>query len=279
MNGRSVSLALILFSAAHAATARADHPAVEEGRQALAAAEFRRAIEAFDEAERGPLDRDAYIALLEGRALASWASGDEARARADLAALAAVDPEHVFPPEAPPDVTDLFAESVAARAGPLAATATFSPTGDQVIVTVENDDTGLVTRVRGYVRPLGGSWSVAEADPPAAAFPVPRAPGASAEAWAELLGPGGAVLATAGSEQAPIAWRSPHAAQVPADEPRLLRETDTGTEEDDGSTTLWVALGVGGAAVLAAVVLSWVVLSGGGEADGAQPGRPMVMGF
>ena len=271
---RASSIALVLLSSVPVAAQ------VDEGREALAAAEFQRAIRAFDEAERGSLDRDAYVSLLEGRALASWASGDETRARVDLAALAEVDPEHTLPLEAPPDVTALFAASVAARAGPLTATATLSPAGDRVTVTIENDDAVLVWRVRAHVRSQGGPWTTAEADPPAATFPVPRASNAGAQAFIELIGPGGAVLTTVGSRAAPIAWVPARPRETPSPpEPDVLRPPPASSGGEDDSTTLWIWLGVGGGvAVIAAAILLAVALSGGGV-DGAQPTAPMVMGF
>ena len=268
---RALSFTAILLSAAPAVAQ------IDEGREALAAAEFTRAIEAFDEAERGPLSRDEYVAVLEGRALASWASGDEARARADLAALAEIDPQHAFPIEAPPDIAELFAEALAARAGPLDARAAFSAEGDRLTVTVDNDDAALVERVRAHVRSRGEPWLVAEASAADATFSLPRGTGTGVQAWVELLGPGGAVLATAGSEVAPISWEPPPTA-TRTRVPERRVSVDPRTTEDDASIP-WVALGVGaGVVVIVTAIVLAVAVSGGGV-DGAQPTAPMVMGF
>ncbi len=253
-------LALLLVAAPAAAQ-------VDEGREALASAEFERAIRAFDAAERGPLDRAQYVALLEGRALAAWASGDADRARADLSALAAIDPAHVLPAEAPPDLTELFAERAAARAGPSEARAAVSSAGDSLEVTVENDDLGLVRRVRAHVRAGDAEWSIAEADPPEASFPL--AGSGRAEAWVELVGPGGAVLGTAGSAARPLVWIDGERAVAPT--PREV------TRGDD--TALWIGLGAAGAAVVIAIVIVVAVAASSQGPAGTQPDAPIVVGF
>lgn len=241
---------------------------VDEGRRALANAEFERAIRAFDAAERGPLDRAGYIALLEGRALAAWANGDADRARADLSALAAIDPTHVLSPEAPPDLTELFAERAAARTGPIEARVDFEDESGAIDVTIRNDDLGLVSRVRAHVRAPNGEWSITEHDPRGASVPVASRHG-RAEAWVELLGPGGAVLATAGSAATPLVW-------VVA-----VRSTSvsTGETEEADDTALWIGLGVVGAAVVVGAVMAIAVVASTQGSPGTQPDAPMVVGF
>lgn len=267
VTARGRVLAPVLAILAGAAPALAQ---VDEGRDALANAEFRRAVRAFDAAERGPLDRAQYVALLEGRALASWASGDVDRARADLTTLAAFDPEHAFPREAPPDLTELFAELVWAREAPIAASALFTPGGDALTVTVQNDDLGLVSRVRAHVR-SDGDWSIVEGEPPTATVPI--APDARrADAWVELIGPGGAVLATAGSEATPIVWERVRAG--------ASAEPSGGAANAPGDdSVLFIGLGVGGALVVVAIVIAIAIAVSSGGTGGTQPGAPVVVGF
>lgn len=248
-------LALLVAALLAAAPARAQ---VDEGNDALARAEFARAIAAFDAAERGPIDRVEYLSLLEGRALAAWASGDTERARADLAALAALDPGHRFRSEAPPEVTERFAETVAAREGPIAADARFTP--DALTVRVQNDDAGLVANVRAHVR-ADGPWSIREGEPPALRVPMPA--NDRSEAWVELVGPGGAVLVTAGSEARPI-----------------VRERAAATEAPGDDAPLFIGLGVGGAVAVIAVIIAVAFVASSGEtAGGVRPNAPVVVGF
>lgn len=247
---------VLLWMAAPAAAQMA--PGVEEGRAALAEADFLRAVRAFDAAERGELDRASYLALLEGRAIAAWALGEVDAARNDLAALAAVDPERTFPDEAPPDLMEVFDDLIVARDGPLRARALWSPGGDSIRVEVQSDDRGLVARVRVHVRSRGGEWS-SEERAPGEIFAVTATGGR--EAWVELVGPGGAVLATVASSSAPLVW-----------EP----QTQVATAEDP--TALWIGLGVG-LGVAAIVAIAIVIVFAMPAPSGAQPSAPIVIGF
>lgn len=248
---------------------------IDDGREALGAADFNRAIRAFDAAERGALDRAGYVTLLEGRAIARWATGDAARARSDLARLGAIDPTHAFPSEAPPDVVSMFAETVAARPGPIAAAVRWS--GETLEVAVANDDLALIASIRTHVRSGNGAWSMSEAPPPSVQVPVSRAPGESLAAWVELVGPGGAVLAVAGSESRPILSIAPPLPEE-ASGPSLLGATRRQDDDDGGVPVVWIVAG-GSAAIALGVVIALLVVASGGDATGAQPDAPVVVGF
>ena len=96
---------------------------IDEAMRLIEDADFAGAIAAFDRAEAtATLDRPALLRLLSGRAMAAWATGDEAHARRDLVSLASIEPGYQLPPEAPPDLGAAFNDAVS-ETEPLALTA------------------------------------------------------------------------------------------------------------------------------------------------------------
>jgi hypothetical protein len=245
-----------------AAPARA-HAQIDEGMRLMDDADFAGAVSAFDRAESGPLDRAALLRLLAGRAMARWATGDAGFARRDLAGLRSLDGAFELPPEAPPDLVAVFEE---ASPEPLVVHARWDTSdGIATLVVSAVDDPGrLVRSTRLHVRVGQGAWQI-----PTLPVSVALAAGEHVAAYVELVGPGGAILATAGSESdpildaptAPAAALAPDAPAAPADQ-----------------TGLFIGLGVGiGVAVIAAIVIAAVVL--GSVDDSTQPRLPVVVGF
>ncbi len=268
---RSVTLLLVWLLASSASAQ------VAEGRRQLEAASFTRAIRAFDRAERGAhLTRDDLVAIYEGRAMARWATGAERQAQRDLAALAELDPQHAFPPEAPPELGEAFAEG--AREGGLAIELSFADeTGATTMsVDVHRDGMGLVHSLRTHVRVADGEWS--DSDASSLHLDVPEH--ASVEAWVEAIGPGGAIVATSGSADAPIVHggRPVPELEVPTPAPAatslFVRDTPNDSHDESG---LWIGLGVGiGAAVLVAVIVGIAVGVSSGPSDHTQPDVPVI---
>lgn len=248
-----------------------------EGRRRLEQADFTRAVRAFDRAERSAhLTRDELVAIYEGRAMARWAQGNERQAERDLAALAELDPHHGFPPEAPPELGDAFDE--AAREGGLALEIDFADEtgGTTISVDVHRDGAGLVRSLRTHVRVAGDPWS--DSDASTVHLDVPE--DGRVEAWVEAIGPGGAVVGTSGSADAPIVHGGgpQHELVAPVATPvtsGLIVQHDEPASHDDSG--LWIGLGVGiGAAVVLAIVIGLAVGLGQGPSDHTQPDAPVV---
>jgi len=259
------------------------------GRSALESAEFGRAIRFFDRAERTErLDRDDLVALCEGRALARFAMGSATRARRDLQVLAALDPGHTFPVEAPPEVAAAFAEVSLASGGPLAAELTWAPAagGTTLSVEVQHDGLSLVRSVRVHTRVGDGEWSEQEER----RVTLEHAEGVVVAAYVELLGARGTVLVRQGTAEQPVvhgAPAAPVAVALPVSDELsgerlavdLSEQTASGgAAQGSDDVGLAVGLGVGGAALLAAGIVLALVLGTQTNMQ-TQPSTPLVVDF
>lgn len=243
------------------ATAQA-HPAVDEARGRYERGDFEGTLATLD-----ALDDDAglsaadLVRLLELRVLAARALGDEASTDAALEALASLRPDHRFGPEVPPVVQARFA-SIVASSAPLAVEARAEADGDEVVLSVRaaHDRSRLVRSIRVHAA-LGGVWRTERG--PSLRLRVD--PGAEVAWFAELVGPGGAIVRSAGSRE----------------QPRLHRRGVAGGEgapaEASSGVEAWPFLVAGGAAVVAAVVLTVALVLTAGV-DTAVEG-PIVMEF
>jgi hypothetical protein len=246
-------------------TASAARAQLGPARAALAEADFERAERAFGRALAAPaITRDELVAILEGRAMARWALGDEAGARGDLAALGSLEPAHALPPEAPPPLVSALAEVARER---LAIALLWEEHEGEVFlhVAIRDDAAHLVERVRVHARNTDG-WAVTEERD--VAVPSPR--GARPEVWVEALGPGGAVLAQEGSASAPVSRGAERRSEA--------RTTLADPEAERDDSALWIGLGVGAAVVLA-IAIGVGVAVGTAQSDLTQPAAPVLIGF
>lgn len=257
------ALAFALWLAPALAAAQAQ-PLVAEGRQLLDEGRFEDAIERFTAAEAADdLTREDLVLLLEGRALAAHALRDLEAMNRELARLLKIAPEHRFDPTLPPDLETTFA-SLRASAGPPIAIATSSRRrGDMVVIetTVTGDGDGLGRSVRIAARLPGRAWETG-----GERVEIAASPSETVEYFAELLGPGGAVIAASGTADRPE-QRPPDAASGETPIP-------VGPDDDGGlSPWIWVAIGGGAALVAAGVITLVLVLS---AEPGTQPGYPFL---
>ncbi len=249
---RSLAPALWAIVLSLAPARAAAHELVDEGRRLYEEAEFVAALDVLGRAVAGSdLDVEDVVLVFETRALVHLAMGQADAMREDLRRLAAIRPDHALPSVAPPDLVTAFAEVRAASAGaprvPLTTEAT--TLGVTVTARVENDSASLVREVRISGRAAGGaSWERATGAP----LFVPTPEGEVVEYYAEAIGPGGAVIARTGEEDAPL-----RAA------PAAVAAAPSGGME----AWPWIVGGVG-VAVVAAVVVTVVVLSTGGGQSG-----------
>jgi len=234
-----VRLAIAMVVFASVASAQLD-----QARTHLANADFARAVRAYDRAEANDtLDRDALVSLYEGRATAHWALGHEDLARSDLRALGSIDPEHTFPPEAPPALREAFTQS-AHDAIRMSITVDRSSSSTTVSAEVNADPAGLVRSLRWHGRVADGEWQTE-------ASATMTIDSDHVEAYVEAIGPGGAVVARADLPAAPV--ETAEILTPPT-------ATPTPTTPAPNNDWLWAGIAIGaGAAVIAIVVIIAIV--------------------
>lgn len=242
------------------------HPIVDEGVRHYENADFPRAIQAFARAEAASdLQRADVVELLVRRALVHFAMNAEARMREDLRRLATLEPNHVLGAETPPAVRAAFESVRRDLEGRIALRVESHaiPDGVHLAVEVTGDAAGLVRSVRLGARSPGGEWTEREGN-------EIDVPAAEVEYYAEAIGPGGAVLASDGSRDAP---RTASAGGVVAGGGggAVIGGDDEG---DEGGAPIWLFVGLGAVAVAAAVVA--VVLITSAQSDQTQLGAPTV---
>lgn len=276
MRSSLLHFALVVLAAAAAApsaTARA-HAIVDEGIRKIENAEFRDAIQTFERAEAADdLTREDLIALYENRAVAWLAVGDEDAMEADVRRLASLDPDHVFGPAMRPEVRAAFVRVRGSTEGPPRVDVEASRDDDAVSLraTVTRDPTELVRDVRVFGRAAGGEWLSGSRT-----LVVPAPADVTVEHYAEAVGAGGAVLASAGSETSPLrAAGTTSGTSGGVGGGALVGGDGTGDDDDGGggSLAIWVAAGIVAAGAIVGVVL---LATSGGDSDVTQPSAPIV---
>ena len=210
--------------------------------------EFERAEAAFREAEEGDeLTRADLARLLATRALLHFAAEHAEAMERDLLALALIQPDYALGERAPPAVRRAFRRARGHASARLALDLAAARRGDAIEVraTVAHDLIDLVRRVELAARAPGEEWvrsATGRVQLPGGAEVV--------EAHAEAIGPGGAVLLSEGTEEAPQVLRldaAPGGGATP------------GGGLDVG---LVVGLSAGGAALVAAIAITAALLAG-----------------
>ncbi|HMI92719.1 MAG TPA: hypothetical protein VK509_15190 [Polyangiales bacterium] len=236
------------------------HPAIDQARVRLEAAEFERALALLDKAEQSPnLSREDALRLLELRALGLLALNDERMAQRALLELCALDPEHTFAPGTSPDLLAAF-EKARSRLPPpprLVIERNTQPDGIALHVHVLGDELGLVRRVELFTRVGGGPWQRTGSE----RTQLSAATGQRVDYRANALGLGGGVLANAPEQS----WSRPEPAPAPA--PERVR---TGSSP-------WLYVGLAAGALLLAGATAAVVVATSGDADRTQPSPPRVV--
>lgn len=259
MRACSLVLAISLLSPA---IASAQSP-LDEAQQLLDDARFQAAVTAFDRAAEGDaLDRDGVIALLVGRALAYHGMRNGPAAERDLAALVSLGAS--IDERAPPALQRAYARLAGETPERLAVTAEASriPDGFRIVSRVEGDVASLVRTVRVHVE-RDGSWSDEEGRD------VSVVAGSRIRFYADAIGPGGAVLASAGSRESPLEASAPVALPAGSAAP------EAPPASDDPWPWIGLGIGVGVAAIAVAVVLAIVL---GGQGSGlTQVSAPMEL--
>ena len=180
----------------------AAHPLIDQGMESYEEADFDKSLRYFDQAADGSeLSTADLMLLFEWRAIVRYALDNEPGMRADLRRLASMKPTHRLGRVAPPKVRAAFDEvrakmtdgidiDVGARtaAGKL-----------RIEARARHDVTNLTRGARIHYRLPDGDWQSF----PSEEVVVDLEDGGEVAYYAELLGPGGAVLATKGSGDEP----------------------------------------------------------------------------
>jgi hypothetical protein len=244
------------------------HPDLDRGIKLATEAEFSQALTAFAQGlESGTLTRDELIVLLSERVLVLHALGKRAELERDLSALAMLDPSRAFDRRAPPELREIFAAKRDERDGPLSLEVRCDLDDGDVHIgahatgTWGVDDLSLRIHARGPGEVRYTQFDTNEIDL------TPETEG-NVDYYAELVGFGGIVIATAGT----------------LDDPRHCGEGDAlagglaaPSEERDGSNRkLWWWIGAGGALAITAVAVAIVVTRDPEPSDKTMISRPMV---
>lgn len=246
---RPAATALVCAALAAPSVAFA-HPLIDEARGLLDQGAFADAVARLARAEaEGPLTRNELVLLLELRSLAFHATQQVLDRDRALTSLASIDPAHSFDPAAPPEIVERFREISARSPEPLgiATQVQRAPTTATIVASATRADTGLVRQLEVSARPEGGRW-VTGPD----RVSLELGPEETVEYFANLIGPGGALLAQSGDPTQP------------------LRD---GEAESSGAGWWVLGIGLGVAAVAAGVVLAIVLLSD----DRVQLSPPIVL--
>ena len=257
LGARSRLAALVLGALICLAPAAAlAHPLIDEGLRRYGEADLPGALDALTQAEHATdLTRDDLVQLYLGRAMVHHAMGHATELEADVYRLATLEPALTLRRTAPPPVRLAYEQAAARVPGPMRLDVEVHPTPDgvELVAHVTDDSAGLVQAVRIRARTPGSTWRRSEV----ASIELPAAAGAAVEYVAEAVGPGGAVLVSAGTESTPLRVAAPGGG---AD--ATASHADRGAAgRDDHGLGLWPWVIGGGALLVAAVVLIAVLAS------------------
>ncbi|MFK8000050.1 MAG: hypothetical protein AB8H86_10650 [Polyangiales bacterium] len=217
--GRRVCIGLAALAIlALPVSAQAQSPHLDAAIEAYEQGEFAAARDELNQAQQeDPLDRGAFVRLLVHRVLVAQPLGDDVLLETALLQLASLDRE-ALEGRAPPALMRRF-EAASEQAGEslLAVNVAVQANEDEVVFRASTlGDTGaLVERIVLRTRGTDGEWLEASGN-------TATHPRGAVEYIAQAVGPGGAVLAETGTEEAPIQY-SPESTDVsvaPAARPR-----------------------------------------------------------
>jgi len=263
----SLVLGGLLLCCVSPAAVRADD-SLDTALAALDEGDFDAAATAFDAALAGDdLSRPELLALLEARAALHFALHEESALDVDLGWLAALDPGHSFGDNRPPDLARRFVEIEQSHPGALQVTATALPSDAEVRVAarMEHVPEGMDARLRVCLRIEGAAWRCVDGA-------VASSPGSASGVYyyAEAFGPGGAIVASAGSASTPLHLASPGGSVDVAPDAAVdatgAADANSSTDAAGGGHGLAIGLGIGGGvlAVALAVVLALTLGGDGG---------------
>jgi hypothetical protein len=260
------------------------HPLIDEGERKYEDADFPGALDAFARAEAATdLTRDDLVRLYTRRAMVHHAMQHPEELEADVFRLANLDRALRLPRAVPPAVRRAYEQAVTRVTSLLRVDveAEAMPGGTRLVARVSDDNAGLVQSLRVRARTAGGAWRRTDR----ATLELPAAAGATVEYVAEAIGPGGAVLAQAGTDDAPLRTTLSPALVTSAVTPAAATTTADGATaatttpgpapvpprdpapRDVGGAPVWPWLVAGGAVLAAAVVVVALFVVPGPQGD------------
>lgn len=262
MSRTLLGLAVLAMSSGASLPASADD--LTRATQRFDSADFEGALELLDSVERmESLSRDELVRLIVTRVMASFALGDRAAVESELARLAEI-PEAELPDESPPSLRRAFHEL---RSQITAASVSVELENVRGTLRVQAAVAGGDSIARGTrLECTSDSGRVAVAAGPRMRFDLPE--GEVATCTAQIIGPGGAVIAQSHSttERAP----AKREAVTLTEEPPVESEAEAVLIDADSDDTGWspaAIILVSGAVVLAvgAIVTSVLYAAGAFE--------------
>lgn len=253
-SGRAAATLGVVAACLCPASPVAAHPLIDEANRRFEAADFDGAMASLARAERAELDREDLAELLFRRAVIELALGDADAMRRDIALLRALEPRRAFGRAVPPQIVAAFE---AADVEPLAVAVRIDASGGGATVTATPTGGGapLIAGVRIHTRVGEEPWRTTDGS----RVEVDVGPGGRVEAYGELIGVGGGVLASDGSRE------QPHGLS-----PALA------LEGDGPGAGLWIGVSAAAVAVTAVLLTVALVASGGGS-DATRPSPPMFV--
>ncbi len=235
-----VVIGIFAFGLCYADAAKA-HPLLDKAIDAYEGADFDAALDAFTEAEgRSDLSAEDLLRLFEWRALVYHAMDDEVRMRADLRRLASIKPTYRLGRIAPPAVSSAFDDVREAIAGgiDIELYAESLPGRLRIVAQVRRDVTNIGRSLEIHSRVEDGDWKTSVGERAV----VSHAKGGMVDYYAVLVGPGGAIVTSAGSA------KQPRRSEVPRDEEALA------AQGPGVPTSAWISWGIAGGALVGAAV-------------------------
>lgn len=226
---------------------------------------FSEALQEYQRVARmARLTRAQLHSSLVGQALAHYAQGDAAAVTQAVSRAVLVDPAFRIPRSFPPAIQREFeATAVRAHAPTVTCTASGVEGGAQVRGAALGEVYGLEVHLRLQFR-WSGETSFQSADAVSATL---VGGGSAVECVASLIGPGGVVLATDGTNV------SPHNLPVVVPEPGGEVRPPSGSDD-----TIWIVLGIsGGVLLVGAAVITAVVIAN--QPPDTQLGPPTLSGL
>jgi hypothetical protein len=228
-------------------------------------AQFGRALEAFEQAERRQeLTRQQLVRLYTERALVRFAMGARELMRADLRRLVAVEPQATLPPTAPPAVRRALDRAHKQRVElRLRAEAEPAEGSVRIRARVQGAPEGLIHRVRVWATtPRTDEWTHGDGGKLTVVVP----PSDRVRWYVQAQGPGDVPLANSGTRQAPRRTRvGPLSGGVGAQDPAADAEQ---------SSKKWWWVGAGSAVVAVAAAVTAAVLTTRPDSEGTSISGP-----
>ncbi len=178
------------------------HPLIDQGVEAYEEADFDKSLRYFDQAADGSeLTTADLMSLFEWRAIVRYALDNVAGMRADLTRLASMKPTHRLGLDAPPKVRAAFDEVRAQMTDGIGLEVGARSLAGKLRIDASamHDVMNLARGTRIHVQLPGEAWqSYKKSD-----LLVDLEGGGEVVYYVELLGPGGAVLVSKGTREAP----------------------------------------------------------------------------